>query len=396
MLKNMGGAAALICGLWLAQAQALTTDGYEAPYFGAGYAHEFGDGTRDSKGGNGFHANFGLPLSGSQNSALEINFYDGGRARHIDGNKDYQDALMVDYVHDYGLFGWPDSGLSRFLPKFKPFALAGVGAIREDVRGGKHVHAGAELGGGLLFPLPWYGLALRTEARAQAQGNHQSVPGRDYLVDYRLSVGLQVPLAFGERIAETPKAQECGVAVVDVNGAPRSDCDADSDHDGVPDSLDQCPGTAEGLPVDAKGCPAGAATQAEPTPVPPPAAPVACTTPYVVGESYRLKGVRFANATATLTEDSKGVLDEVAHSLDCAKDFDVEIAGYTDAKGGKTYNLKLSQRRAEAVRDYLASKGITASRLTAKGYGKANPRASNKTRAGREQNRRVEIKLIVI
>lgn len=397
MSKKLGTALSLFCGLWFSQAQALTTDGHEIPYAGAGYVHEFGDGTRDSNGGNGVQLNLGLPLSWWQNSALELNYYDGSRTRHLDGNSDYQRALMVDVVRDAGLYGWPDGALNKYLPQFKPFALLGMGGIQEDVRGSQHYHFGGEIGGGLLFPLPWYGIAVRTEARVQAQANHESVSGRDYLVDYRLSVGVQVPLTpfFKERTAETPAAQECGLAVVDANGTPRTDCETDSDHDGVPDALDQCPGTAEGLPVDTAGCPAGASPEgAAPVPVAPVTA--SCTSGYVVGESYRLKGVRFSNATATLTEDSKSVLDEVVRSLNCASEYNVEIAGYTDSKGGKTYNLRLSRHRAEAVRDYLVGKGVAASRISANGYGKANPRATNLTREGRERNRRVEIKLIVI
>jgi OOP family OmpA-OmpF porin len=392
--------ALIFSGLWATQALAVAPSGYEIPYVGAQYAHEFADGTRDSDGGNGYQLTFGLPVSWWQDTALELGYSDTSRTRHIDGHKDYQRALMIDVVRDAGLFGWPDSAMSKYLPQFKPFVLGGLGVIQEDVRGSKHYHAGADVGGGLLFPLPWYGASVRTDARVQAQANHQSVNGRDYLVDYRLMVGVQIPLnPFYKEHAAAAKAPDCEVAVVDINGAPRTDCgDADSDRDGVPDSIDQCPATPEGLPVDAKGCPAGALPEgatAAPTEVPPQAA-ASCTANYVVGESYRLKGVHFSNATATLTEDSKGVLDEVVRSLNCAAEYNVEIAGYTDAKGGKSYNLKLSKRRAEAVRDYLASKGVAASRLTAKGYGKANPRASNKTRTGREQNRRVEIKLIVI
>jgi OOP family OmpA-OmpF porin len=70
----------------------------------------------------------------------------------------------------------------------------------------------------------------------------------------------------------------------------------------------------------------------------------------------------------------------------------VEVAGHTDSRGNDSYNLKLSQRRAESVRDYLISMGIESSRLTARGYGESQPVATNSTEGGRAQNRRVVLR----
>jgi OOP family OmpA-OmpF porin len=73
----------------------------------------------------------------------------------------------------------------------------------------------------------------------------------------------------------------------------------------------------------------------------------------------------------------------------------VELAGYTDNVGSASYNLKLSQKRAEAVKEYLTvEQNIDASRIQAKGYGKENPVASNDTDEGRERNRRVELHVL--
>ena len=69
------------------------------------------------------------------------------------------------------------------------------------------------------------------------------------------------------------------------------------------------------------------------------------------------------------------------------------IEGHTDSVGSKSSNQSLSERRANAVRDYLIANGIAADRLSAAGYGEDNPIADNKTRAGRAENRRVEVKL---
>jgi outer membrane protein OmpA-like peptidoglycan-associated protein len=89
------------------------------------------------------------------------------------------------------------------------------------------------------------------------------------------------------------------------------------------------------------------------------------------------------------------------HSIDILADFlrkypkrNVLIEGFTDSIGTETYNLGLSQQRADAVRDSLRARGIATERITAKGYGKQFPVASNKTPAGRQQNRRVEITIL--
>ncbi len=72
----------------------------------------------------------------------------------------------------------------------------------------------------------------------------------------------------------------------------------------------------------------------------------------------------------------------------------VEIGGHTDSQGSDTYNLRLSESRANAVRNYLIQRGVEATRLIAKGYGESMPIAPNTTREGRAKNRRVEFKVI--
>jgi outer membrane protein OmpA-like peptidoglycan-associated protein len=107
-----------------------------------------------------------------------------------------------------------------------------------------------------------------------------------------------------------------------------------------------------------------------------------------------LQGVNFEFNKAILLAESKTILDEVASSLKERPDVKVEIGGHCDSVGSNAYNLKLSQKRAEAVREYLISKGVKAENLTAKGYGESMPIAPNSTAEGRAQNRRVELKRI--
>jgi len=107
-----------------------------------------------------------------------------------------------------------------------------------------------------------------------------------------------------------------------------------------------------------------------------------------------LKGVNFASDKAILIGKSKEILDRVAESLLAHPGVNIEVAGHCDAVNTDEYNLKLSHARANAVRDYLMSKGVPAEQLVAKGYGESQPIADNKTAAGRAENRRVELKRI--
>jgi len=158
-------------------------------------------------------------------------------------------------------------------------------------------------------------------------------------------------------------------AHVDTHGCP-----LDGDGDGVPDGIDRCPTTPAGVTVNPDGCPKSAPLFQE------------------ARDTLVLEGVHFETAKAVLTENSRTILEIVARSLADWPDVRVEIAGHTDARGTEPYNLDLSQRRAEAVRTYLAERGVAADRLTAKGYGESKPIANNGTEAGRTKNRRVELK----
>jgi outer membrane protein OmpA-like peptidoglycan-associated protein len=119
-----------------------------------------------------------------------------------------------------------------------------------------------------------------------------------------------------------------------------------------------------------------------PTPPPPPPAPQ---------ERIVLRGVHFDFNKARIRPDAVPILDEAADILNQHPNVNVDVNGYCDAIGGVAYNLKLSQRRANAVLGYLENKGIAGGRLTPHGYGKTNFVATNATAEGRAQNRRVEL-----
>jgi OOP family OmpA-OmpF porin len=107
--------------------------------------------------------------------------------------------------------------------------------------------------------------------------------------------------------------------------------------------------------------------------------------------SIVLRGINFDFNKANIKPEAQGVLDAAAEVLKENPDVKVRVSGYTDGIGPEAYNQKLSERRANAVRDYLASHGVDGSRLTAVGYGKSNPVADNATADGRAQNRRVTL-----
>jgi len=135
----------------------------------------------------------------------------------------------------------------------------------------------------------------------------------------------------------------------------------DSDKDGVPDNLDQCPNTPLGATVDARGC-----------------------------WTYAGK-VLFDINSYKIKPEAYPMLNEAVLIMKKNPDLKVEVDGHTDSTGTAAYNMTLSEKRAEAVKKYFVDQGIDPSRLTAKGFGITKPAASNKTKAGRTQNRRVEL-----
>ena len=137
----------------------------------------------------------------------------------------------------------------------------------------------------------------------------------------------------------------------------------DSDGDWVPDSVDKCPNTSPNLTVDHNGCP--------------------------IITTLRLN---FDFDKAFVKTIYYPELKKVAEILKNNPNLKIEVAGYTDNIGSNEYNLKLSQKRAEAVKNVLINKfGIDPNRIIAKGYGKSYPLVPNTTDTNRALNRRVEI-----
>ncbi len=157
----------------------------------------------------------------------------------------------------------------------------------------------------------------------------------------------------------------------------------DDDADGVANKFDKCPGTQSGTAVDGSGCA---------LPVNKPDVKVYVTEADKKVVKDAIKDLEFDLGKSTIRDHSFASLDRVANLL-VTKNFSLKLAGHTDNTGSAELNMRLSKDRAESVKDYLVSKGANASRIEAVGYGQTQPIATNKTAAGRQQNRRVEFTL---
>jgi OOP family OmpA-OmpF porin len=239
---------------------------------------------------------------------------------------------------------------------FSPFLLVGVGGNYNDVipddedKFGFFANAGI---GVVTKPIGYYGFRIRAEARYiydDFEGGQN---------DFRYSVGIELPLSPYEQPHVVPAAPAQNTEVV------KTETMADSDGDGVPDQFDKCPGTPSGMPVDGVGC--------------------------GLEQVITLTGVNFEFDKASLTPDSRKILEEVALKVAHFKDVPMTLEGHTDSKGSDAYNMKLSQLRADSVRNFLIEQAVPGDKLSAVGKGETHPVADNNTEAGRALNRRVEL-----
>ena len=181
-------------------------------------------------------------------------------------------------------------------------------------------------------------------------------------------------------------------AKVDASG-----CELDSDGDGVGDSRDQCPNTPAGAKVDERGCELdgdgdGIVDSVDKCPDTPKGERVDNTgCPFK--KELLLQGVKFETNSAALLPESLPVLNNAIATLKRYPEVNVEVAGHTDSRGSDAFNLELSARRAESVLKYLQEGGVS-NAMTSRGYGERQPLASNNTDDGRQQNRRVVLRVL--
>lgn len=243
--------------------------------------------------------------------------------------------------------------------EFTPFILAGAGYAYNDVfpNAADEWDWFANVGAGFVTaPVGWDLFRLRGEVRGiyDDYGNQRA---DDAFIDYRIGLGVEFMLT------PLPKSQAEAVRIVTVSSGLN-----DEDGDAIVDGSDQCPATPAGVRVDGTGC--------------------------ALPKVWRLDGVTFEFDRARLRPDSLVILQGQAETLLRYPDMKVEVAGHTDSDGSDDYNLQLSQRRADAVRDYLVSLDVPAGQITARGYGEAEPVKDNETDEGKEFNRRVELRIV--
>jgi OmpA-OmpF porin, OOP family len=274
---------------------------------------------------------------------------------------------------------WSQYGLSLDLRRhfvtegrnWNPYVLAGLGYQRSEEEFDafpspnspgqrKDGNLAGKIGGGLQGDLGRVGIRTELAYRLDADDSSVNASDESWFGDVLASVGFIVPLGpeASEPVADAPPPP------------PAPNCaDKDGDGDGVNDCNDKCPNSVAGEAIGPDGC--------------------------KVNIAIDLKGVNFDFDKATLRPDAVAILNEAVEILKRYPDLRVEVAGHTDLCGKDTYNQSLSQRRSQAVYDYLTSNGIDSGRLAGpNGYGESRPlvqTAQTTPECRNETNRRTEL-----
>ena len=361
--------AALLGGLSLAQV-ANAQDFDDRWYLTGAAGFNLQDGDRDTNNAPFFALGVGKFLNPNWSLDAELNYQNP----NWDSNQD---------------LNWSQYGISfdarrHFVTEgrnWNPYILMGLGYQREEIESDNFPNPDSpfeeeeggiagKFGVGIQGDLGRVGFRTELAYRAVAIDDTRAQlilddpapennDGEDWYGDVLASVGIVIPLGPEPvEAAPPPPAPSCA--------------DQDSDGDGVNDCDDKCPGSQAGQTIGPDGCP--------------------------VPVSIDLKGVNFDYDKATLRPDAVQILTEATEILKRYPELKVEVAGHTDSKGSDAYNQKLSERRAQAVYDYLTSNGIDASRLVGPvGYGESRPIAPNTNEdgsdnpEGRAKNRRTEL-----
>lgn len=340
-----------------AQAQGVDLDRAARAHLYAGYflARPDEDRGTDDRG-NGWQLNFGYRFF--EHIWLEGQYFDSTfETGEGNGTDFYTRGGGVDLQYGFG---------DR--EQITPFLLIGLGVAHNDVipdaLDDTTMYGNVGLGVvGRVFGLKWL--------RLRAEGRYIYDSYIDGMQDLHGGVGIEIALGGpSERVVTVEKRVEVPVEVVREVVREVPVYPADSDGDGVPDNLDRCPDTLPGARVNAQGC---------------------VVTPQVV--TLRELSTGFEFDSDRLNESGRRSLDPAVAFLKSEPQLTAELAGHTDAIGSNEYNQDLSERRAQAVRNFLVEKGIAPHRLRARGYGETMPVATNETDEGRAQNRRTELRI---
>lgn len=250
-----------------------------------------------------------------------------------------------------------------------PFIKAGIGYESIDKDFANNTDATfVNAGGGVK--IPFGAVALKLEAVYMLKYSDNSAAddtARDNWGDSNLALlaGLNIP--FGKKAAPEPEAAPEPWPEPEPKPEPEpAPIDGDDDKDSVLNSVDECPNTYENvIRVDAQGC----------------------------AELVDLR-VNFKFNSSDVSEEYNADIENFVKFMNDHENYTATIAGHTDSIGTEAYNQMLSEKRAESVKNAMVEKGIDAQRITSVGRGETSPIATNMTKEGRAQNRRIEAALI--
>jgi len=360
--RQWGVVASVFAGLWVATAAA-AADPLPPHFLSVSGLYISPDDSRGADFGTGADVRYAKRFGTNWlEGRLFMSILDTGAKTQIDF---YQTGVGVDWLRPFG-----DQTRSHF------FALAGLGAVDNDVTPESESGTSAYFEAGLGWRAhTWESWGLRP--RLELRYFHDTFG--DGPNDLHFGLTLEIPPKperVVERVVEIEKVVEVPVEVEKivekqvvcviptVESQP-----VDADGDGVMDDKDKCLGTLAGAKVDADGCIVKKA------------------------QSINLPNLEFEPNSAVLAEAGKEKLAPVVDFLVNQSDAQMVVIGHTDAQGSASYNQKLSEGRAEAVAEYLESRGIAPARVSSKGRGESQPIATNDTAEGRAQNRRVELRI---
>jgi OOP family OmpA-OmpF porin len=354
--------AAACAGSGAAMADDRVADGTGAWYVSPMAQYTFLDSDRLSNDHTGYQGGVGMNFA--PDWAVEANGSIGSFKMSNSGASQQLQAYSLDFMYKF----FPDAII-------RPYLIAGGGGMLDRVAAGlTDHHAGfAEAGAGFLVGIGPQNTSTRLQFRAEGKYRKEFLGANAFNPrdpgDTVVSAGLL--LMFG---APTPPPPARALPPPPEPPPPpppppppQPPAPPDSDGDGVPDSIDQCPNTPKGDRVDAVGC--------------------------TIKDEIKLERVHFATDSAELLPDSIETLSYGTATLKRYPEMVIEVRGHTDSTGSKPHNQVLSQRRAESVMRYLKAHGVT-NNMTAKGYGQEQPIASNATAEGRRQNRRVSLRVV--
>lgn len=312
----------------------------EVEAFGKRY---FTDSSRDLSNGNLFGGSVGYYLTDDVELALSYGEFHDIRSENDTGNKNIKGSQTgLDAIYH---FGQPGAGLRPYVSA--GFAHQSISNV--PPRTGRDHSTFANIGTGVK-----YYFTENFYARAGLDGMY-NIDANESEWAAAVGVGMNFGGSSNKKTA------------TEVAPEPVADVCSDSDNDGVCDNVDKCPGTPANVTVDADGCPA-------------------------VSEVVRVElDVKFDFDKSKVKEESYGDIKNLADFMKQYPQTTTTVEGHTDSVGTDAYNQKLSERRANAVRDVLVNQyGVERNRVQSVGYGESRPVADNATDAGRAVNRRVE------